>query len=78
MKITLKQTIGHGQFFQNTLLNAESFVRYCKDRQINISLDKLEKYEKLGIFLPLVRLRHPKIKIKIEPDEDKERVKNKL
>jgi hypothetical protein len=70
MKMTLKQIIGHGQFFQKTLLNAEGFVRYCKDREISITLDKLEKYEKLGIFLPLVRLRHPKIKIKIEPNED--------
>lgn len=72
MKITLEQIIGHGQFFQKTLLNAESFIRYCKDRQINISLERLEKYEKLGVFLPLARLRYPKIKIKIEPVENGE------
>jgi hypothetical protein len=69
-QITLKQLIGHGQFFSKTLLNAEAFVRYCEAREIKVSLKQLERYEELGIFLPLVRLRHQKIKIKIEHRED--------
>lgn len=69
-QVTLKQLIGHGQFFSQTLLNAEAFVRYCEAREIKVSLKQLERYEELGIFLPLVRLRHPKIKVKIELRED--------
>lgn len=57
-QVTLKQLVGHGQFFNKALLNAEAFVRYCEARDIKVSVKRLESYEELGIFLPLVRLRH--------------------
>jgi hypothetical protein len=69
-QVTIKQLIGHGQFFSKTLLTADAFVRYCEARGIRVSLQQLERYEELGIFLPLARLRHQKIKIKIELRED--------
>lgn len=67
---TLEQLIGHGHFFSKTLLNADDFVRYCKDRELNVSLEKLERLEKIGAFSPLLRIRWPKIKIKLRPRED--------
>jgi hypothetical protein len=69
-QITLKQLIGHGRFFDKTLLSADAFKRYCEARDIRISLEQLERFEQLGIFLPLVRLRRPKIKVKYELRED--------
>jgi OLD-like protein len=67
---TLEQLIGHGHFFSKTLLNADDFVRYCKDRELNVSLENLERLEKIGAFSPLLRIRWPKIKIKLRPRED--------
>ncbi len=52
--------IGHGHFFQSTLLSASRFVKYCKDRGIKIDENKLEKFEELGIFYPMLRVKHPK------------------
>jgi hypothetical protein len=72
MDLTVKQLIGHGHFFQKTFLNVDGFVRYCKDRDIEVSQEKLEHLEELGVFLPMLRLRRPKIKIKIREREDGE------
>lgn len=62
---TLEQFIGHGHFFDKTFLNVDNFIRYCSDRGVRVSTERLEQLEKLGIFLPLVRIRWPKIKIKL-------------
>lgn len=67
---TVEQLIGHGHFFSKTLLNADDFLRYCKDRGLNVSLEKFERLEKIGRALPLLRIRRPKIKIKHHPGED--------
>lgn len=68
--LTLKQLIGHGHFFSKTLLDADAFIRYCTDRGLSVSLEKLERLEKVGAFLPSLRIRWPKIKIKLQPRED--------
>jgi hypothetical protein len=65
LNIGIHQLIGHGHFFSDTILNADKFVRYCKDRDLDVSLEKLERLERMGIFLPLLRLRRPKVKRKI-------------
>ena len=72
MNVTTKQLIGHGHFFQKTFLNVDGFVQNCKAREIDVSPEKLERLEELGVFLPLLRIRWPKIKIKIVPREDGE------
>src|SRR4051812_10849289 len=72
MNITIKNLIGHGHFFQNTFLNVDDFVRYCKTRGIAISPERLERLEEVGIFLPMLRVRWPKLKIKIVMKEDGE------
>lgn len=56
--------INHGNFFQRTLLSASAFVNFCKERGIDISEERLEKLEKVAIFLPALRVRYPEIKIK--------------
>jgi hypothetical protein len=63
-ELTPHLVLGHGHFFQDTLLSASRFVDYCKKRGIDISEKRLEKFEKLGIFYPHLRIRYPEIKIK--------------
>jgi hypothetical protein len=72
MDFSSKQLIGHGHFFQQTLLNVDAFVRYCKDRGIEVSQERLERFEELGVFLPMLRIRWPKIQIKIRARENGE------
>lgn len=67
---TLQHLIGHGHFFDKTFLNVDQFIRYCADRNLRVSSENLERLEKLGVFLPLVRLRWPRIKIKLAAKED--------
>lgn len=42
------------------LLPAKRFVKYCKERGIRISEKQLERFEELGIFQPVARVRYPK------------------
>src|SRR5258706_7684273 len=67
---TLEQLIGHGHFFSKTLLNVDDFIRYCNDRGLRVSIEKLERLEKIGALLPLLRICWPKVKIKLQPRED--------
>lgn len=60
------QIIGHGNFFQKTLLNHSRFIDFCNKRGIYIDERRLEKFEELGIFLPALRVDYPVIKIKVE------------
>jgi hypothetical protein len=68
--VTIDHLIGHGHFFDKTFLNLDQFIRYCADRGLHVSAETLERFERLGVFLPLVRIRWPKIKIKLAARED--------
>src|ERR1041384_227484 len=70
MDLTLEQLIGHGHFFDRTFLRADAFVKYCSDRSLRITLENLEQFERLGLFLPLIRIRWPRIKIKVAARAD--------
>ncbi len=48
------------------LQSARSFVSFCTDRGLNVTVDRLEALERLGVFYPLLRVRYPKIQVKIE------------
>jgi hypothetical protein len=76
VNITIKNLIGHGHFFQKTFLNANSFISFCKARDIDISLEKLERLEEAGVFLPMLRVKWPKIKIKTIVRSDDETEEN--
>jgi hypothetical protein len=62
--------VENGHFMICPLLTAEYFVRHCEERGIRVSLQHLERYERLGIFMPTARVRYPKFRIKVERAED--------
>lgn len=53
-------------FITCQLLRADDFIKYCTERDISVSNEELERFEKLGLFYPFVRVQYPKIKNKIE------------
>ena len=64
--ISLQKFIEKEYFIICPLLTTDQFISYCKDRSINTSRKQLEQLEKLGIFYPIVRVKLPKRKIKIQ------------
>ena len=65
------QYIVENEFYKTVpLISTNDFISYCKKRSINISKEKLEKYEELRLFYPLARVELPKIKIKVEYSEN--------
>lgn len=68
--ISIKKIIDREYFIICPLLTSSQFITYCKDRSINTSREHLERLEKLGIFYPEVRVKLPKMIIKIQYDED--------
>ncbi len=47
-------------------LSASAFVNFCKERDIDIDLERLERLERLGVFYPIARVEYPRIQVKIE------------
>jgi hypothetical protein len=48
------------KFPQFDLLTIDQFVRYLDEREVRVSKEELEYFEKTGIILPVVRLHRPK------------------
>lgn len=78
-ELTPIDVVNHGGFFQRTMRSASDFVKFCKERGIEISEERLEKFEKLGLFLPVLRIHYPEFfvkrkttKIKGQPDKIEE------
>ena len=42
------------------------FVEFCTRRGLNVDASRLERLERLRLFFPLLRVRYPKIQIKVE------------
>jgi len=70
LDIPIKYYIENEHFIVCSSLPADRFISYCKKRAIPTSRHQLERYEKLGIFHPLFRVRFPKIKNKVEYIDD--------
>ncbi len=51
-------------------LTASDFVRFCSERGVDVTERRLEALERRGIVFPLLRVRYPKIKVKIEHVDD--------
>ena len=45
-------------FMTAHLLKTGDFVRYCKDRELNVTVERLHRFEELAVFRPLVRFIH--------------------
>ncbi|MDE0473259.1 MAG: hypothetical protein OXI50_01755 [Gammaproteobacteria bacterium] len=41
------------------LLTTQEFVRFCKDRNISVSLELLHRFEELHVFTPVIRIAGP-------------------
>ena len=41
------------------LVNANDFIRRCKDLNVEVSLGELEQYEKIGAMMPVARVVYP-------------------
>src|SRR5262245_59296351 len=52
------------------LLRTDDFISYCKERDVEISRERLEQFERLGMLSPVLRIKRPKIKIKLEHTEN--------
>ena len=46
-------------YLQNPPLNVKKFIKYCKNRGINVTESELEFYEKEQLLIPLFRLKRP-------------------
>lgn len=48
-----------GALFSRPLLGTNTFISYCKDRNVPIDRTRLLRFERLGIFGPIFRVRTP-------------------
>jgi hypothetical protein len=48
------------------LLSFDNFIRFCRDRNLNVQPDRLRHLERLGLFLPLLRVYRFDISVKVE------------
>jgi len=64
--LTIKKLIEEELFIQCPLISSDRFLDYCKKRDISVTKEKLELYEKLEIFYPIARVEVPKFKVKVE------------
>lgn len=52
------------------LMRASEFASFCKDRQVNVDVARLRKFERLGVFRPMVRIYKTDLTIKLERTPD--------
>ncbi len=74
--LSIEQLIEKEYYICCPFLTTDSFISYCKDRDVNTSRSQLEQLERLGIFAPVARVKLPRIKIKIEIIENGTRYKD--
>jgi hypothetical protein len=70
MRVSLTNLIENEFFICCPLLKTDHFVDYCKKRGVEISSDRLERLEQLGLFYPLARINRFELSIKIEYTEN--------
>lgn len=62
----LRYLVKHDAFVVAQPMSASAFVDFCKEREIDIDLERLERLERLGVFCPLARVEYPRIQVKVE------------
>ena len=48
------------------LLTTSDFVKLCKSMSLSVTAQRLDELERIGLFYPFARVRHPRIKEKVE------------
>lgn len=48
------------------LMTTSEFVSYCTDRKLGVDAARLRQFERLGVFLPLLRVDLPEVLVKVE------------
>lgn len=64
--MNLKYIVENEAFIVCPLLTVDRFIKYCKERGVKTSKDQLERFEGLGLFFPVARVRYPTVKKKVE------------
>jgi hypothetical protein len=57
--LDLKDMIENDHFIVCPPKSTDWFIKYCSERGISTSPEQLEKFEELGLFYPIARVRHP-------------------
>ncbi len=61
--------IDHDAFRVCRLMSTREFVRYCKARNVEVDVERLRHFERIGVFRPLLRAFRPEVTYKIEGNE---------
>ncbi|MBC8526514.1 MAG: hypothetical protein H8D22_06585, partial [Candidatus Cloacimonetes bacterium] len=54
------------QYIQCALLELDKFISFCREREVIVTKSQLEFFEKKKLFFPILRIKKPKYKEKIE------------
>lgn len=58
--------IENERYVQCPFLDVSSFIRHCAARGVRTSREQLERFERIGVFYPVVRVEHPRVRLKIQ------------
>jgi len=62
----LRYLISNDCFIVCQPLASDGFIEFCKKRNVAASREQLERYEKLGLFYPIARVKYFYFKTKVE------------
>jgi ADP-ribosylglycohydrolase len=68
--LDLKYVIDNESFVVCPLLPTNRFIKFLEERCVKTSEKQLERFEELGLFFPVARVRYPVIRSKVEYLED--------
>lgn len=67
--LNLQYMIKNDYFIVCEPKSTDWFIRYCAERGISTSADQLESFERLGLFYPIARVRHPRASFRFRNDQ---------
>ena len=69
--MNLKYLIENDLFIVSPFLTTDRFIKYCRERGVETSREQLERFEELGLFFPVARVRYPTVKRKVKYSDDR-------
>ncbi|AZI35290.1 hypothetical protein NT2_17_00120 [Caenibius tardaugens NBRC 16725] len=66
----LSVLIEHDAFRVCRLMRAAEFASFCKERNVNIDVTRLRRFERLGVFRPMMRIYKSDLTVKLERTAD--------